>query len=555
MKRRITLMCVVLLLAGALHAAVVIKPLSVTETSPEQVYVDLSFNAVIDGSGLSAPMNTGDAIPGTLPTHVVGDAGLCGRYWSWDVYYGQVTFDLGALFNVDRLYFWNYAELYNGLSYTGKGMRYITVSFSTDGENFTDPVSIFPAQLPDQVSNPQPNAPETFNFTPIQARFIKFGEFDWYDTTWAQAGFGEVRFAGDFLTPVILEQPVSATVAVGQPVTFDVNSINTSSYQWYKNEVAIDGATEPNYTIASVALLDEGQYYCKLSSGTADVNTAVVNLLTNKLVARWSFEGNLSDSEADWDGALYTVNELGELVPSSEPNYVAGISGGQAFRFFNDTKHIEIPDSNDAFNFYPQGLTVNCWINLEMPVEQDVWMSFVAKQNATGSDAGFALDYHYDTFSEFFVGAVRSASGAPWGISPLGDSLWHMVTMTWDGSFIRSYVDGALLIVSEEYAGPALPLSTGRLVLGADRSDGSFPFVGSLDEVSIYNYAVDPYTIARTYTDIETDKSVCVNGDELQFDTNDDCVVDLKDFAAFAETWLNCNRVAGSTSTEINCIP
>ena len=39
---------------------------------------------------------------------------------------------------------------------------------------------------------------------------------------------------------------------------------------------------------------------------------------------------------------------------------------------------------------------------------------------------------------------------------------------------------------------------------------------------------------------------VCLNAVELWYDFDDDCDVDLADFATFAATWLNCNRVAGN---------
>ena len=62
--------------------------------------------------------------------------------------------------------------------------------------------------------------------------------------------------------PEILADPVSQTLCAGSPVTFSVNvGVTTSpTYQWLKNGSPIGGATNPTYTIASVATTDAGNY-------------------------------------------------------------------------------------------------------------------------------------------------------------------------------------------------------------------------------------------------------------------------------------------------------
>ncbi len=61
--------------------------------------------------------------------------------------------------------------------------------------------------------------------------------------------------------PKITTQPQSLTVGVGSSATFTVAAEGTGlAYQWYKDDVAIEGATGPSYTIASAQASHQGIY-------------------------------------------------------------------------------------------------------------------------------------------------------------------------------------------------------------------------------------------------------------------------------------------------------
>ncbi|SHH81203.1 hypothetical protein SAMN04488109_5578, partial [Chryseolinea serpens] len=86
--------------------------------------------------------------------------------------------------------------------------------------------------------------------------------------------------------PEVLADPASQTVCAGSPVTFSVNvgATTTPSYQWRKNGTVIGGATNPTYTIASVATTDAANYSVTVNgicgtpvtsgNGVLTVNTA-----------------------------------------------------------------------------------------------------------------------------------------------------------------------------------------------------------------------------------------------------------------------------------------
>jgi hypothetical protein len=73
------------------------------------------------------------------------------------------------------------------------------------------------------------------------------------------------------------------TVNVGQQLAFSATAEGTPplTWQWLKNGVAIAGATNASYTIASAATTDSGTYRAKAtnSAGNADSNALVITVV------------------------------------------------------------------------------------------------------------------------------------------------------------------------------------------------------------------------------------------------------------------------------------
>jgi Immunoglobulin domain/CARDB len=79
-------------------------------------------------------------------------------------------------------------------------------------------------------------------------------------------------------------QAAAQTATAGQAVTFSVSADGTSpfSYQWYKNSVAISGATSSSYTLSACAACDTGTYYVVVSNlaGSTTSDNAVLTVNT-----------------------------------------------------------------------------------------------------------------------------------------------------------------------------------------------------------------------------------------------------------------------------------
>ena len=99
--------------------------------------------------------------------------------------------------------------------------------------------------------------------------------------------------------------------------------------------------------------------------------------------------------------------------------------------------------------------------------------------------------------NEFGVGGdcgVRAAGGS--SAVPLG--VWSHLAVTFDGSVVRLFVNGAL-VGSVGFVG-SVPGSSGPLRLGGNSVWGEW-FAGLIDEVRVYNRAL---TQAEIQTDMQT---------------------------------------------------
>lgn len=208
----------------------------------------------------------------------------------------------------------------------------------------------------------------------------------------------------------ITSQPSNQSVAAGQPVSFSVAASSSGfiSYQWFKNDVAIPGATGPTYPIASAQPGDAGTYRVRVSTagGVADSSSATLTVTggTTGPSARLS---NLSVRTAMDAGQTLIVGTVVSggtrniLVRAAGPALAGfGLAGamtdprldlynGSTLTFSNDNWASDLADtfsSVGAFAFTPNSLDAAFVQGIEGG--RSIW--------ARGTGAGVVLVEAYD---------------------------------------------------------------------------------------------------------------------------------------------------------------
>ena len=333
---------------------------------------------------------------------------------------------------------------------------------------------------------------------------------------------------------------------VGADPTITVTGINLEFYEWKKDEVTLTdgvkygGLGSATLTVNDMTLSDEGIYSCVVTnslSGDADTATAVI--VTERLMSWWKLDGNLNDSVQEVVAGAPQFN--GILDPCTIfTTDSSGIDGGNSLELLYDpnTPNIPIAGTEEVFNFYEDSITVSSWVRTSY-VSSSAWPAVVSKSPYEPLGIFVSLDGESEALTD--IDGTRAYTDGP----GLADGQWHMVTMTYDGSVHRTYVDGYLEATSGAVAADA-SANTAPVIIGAWNfgSLGS-DFEGNIDDVQIYSYALTPVEVAEAYTQMTpADDYVCVQGlVNPAYDLNGDCRVNLADFADFAMEWLGCGRI------------
>jgi Concanavalin A-like lectin/glucanases superfamily/F5/8 type C domain len=319
------------------------------------------------------------------------------------------------------------------------------VETSTDGITWTNVYSLNGTNrfnfenVQIQFSNPIPNV-----------RFIKItctGSASWASLREVLVNQNLINEAVTDMTPILLN--ADGSFKQGQATIGEVLfSSKATTYQWKRNGVNIAGATNQSYTVTNIGNYSVTVTYACTGSCNANLSTPTV-------------PSGLLPSAIPSCGLVQTGTAAGITIPHNTL-----INPTTAFTyeaFFRASTDVTV-----ARKILSKGAAANYSVALGL-------------QQTTGKIQ-----------AEFVIGGTLRTILS---VNAYNDNAWHHVACTYDGANINLYVDGQ--IDNTLAATGAVAANTSDMEIGRNTDGGGTqPFIGTIDEVRIWNVARTPSQIA-----------------------------------------------------------
>jgi hypothetical protein len=207
-------------------------------------------------------------------------------------------------------------------------------------------------------------------------------------------------------------------------------------------------------------------------------------------VGWWTFDAGTGTTAADSSGNGNT----GTLINS--PTWVAGRIGAGALSFNGVKAYVTTPENGTLDNLYKTGLTVSAWIK---PVSGANRGRIIDKDN---NGNGWFFCMYADNSLQFDVPQFSQTAGYRISSNSIVDNAWQNVIVTWSGSTsssnIHFYVNGVASDSGTIVNGVGTLGSDAGvpLAIGNRASDLTRGFVGSIDDLRVYNRVLSASEIA-----------------------------------------------------------
>jgi unsaturated rhamnogalacturonyl hydrolase len=223
--------------------------------------------------------------------------------------------------------------------------------------------------------------------------------------------------------------------------------------------------------------------------------------LTQSLVANWPCNDNSGTTVLD--ESEFGNNAL--MMNMDESAWQAGAVGA-ALRFDGIDDYITVPH-NEVFNFSINSFTISFWIKQTV---QDKAMRYIIKGTHTDPGTGrrYEVFHHQNNVVRFSIddNAVKTVAEASNTNFVTGDWVHVVAIRDTDEDVIELYANKELQISVEDNTGDIS--QSEALLFGVSPDEENTNYEGLLDEIKLYNYAINDSMINTLYnegiTNIET---------------------------------------------------
>jgi hypothetical protein len=210
-----------------------------------------------------------------------------------------------------------------------------------------------------------------------------------------------------------------------------------------------------------------------------------------ELIAHWKMDegqGQVTE-DASGNGNQARLGALA-VIESTDPEWVGGRKVFTAALSFDGDDYVEV---RAAQALEPAAITVEVWAHACQLSPNGYLVSKGAQENVSS----YALTTGESSGLTFRIFDGKQEVASPDAGPEVWNGRWHHVAGTYDGQVVRLFVDG-------EEIGSGTPVSApiqyglathNNLHIGAFRGASEHGFVGTIDEVRLWNGALSPINL------------------------------------------------------------
>ncbi|ARN56325.1 LamG-like jellyroll fold domain-containing protein [Sedimentisphaera salicampi] len=356
--------------------------------------------------------------------------------------------------------------------------------------------------------------------------------------------------------PAITASPADQADFTGEEVTFNAafTSKTAASVEWVKAgdpETIVDD-TDPDITIGvsqhgdsyttslSVANLerdDQGEYFCRASNqdGTADSDSAMLGV--KRMIGYWPLDGDYTDASGEGLNADPNVAPLPE-------QWVDGVDPAKTGQGFDTVPEPLAAAATEPLvpAPYTDELTVSLWVKWTGDIYPSGGLAgLICSSDPDGGENNWFFDIQPDgQLTANTPGYVQWGVPEDHYITP--DQWMHVAFVNDADQTGRLYVNGSLVQTNDDFMRSKFEQRVYIMCTGETNGQLGNPGLGVFDEIKMYNYALTNDQIAQQYHEI-MGGDFCTDpySEDLKYDFNGDCKVNLADLAMFALDWNESN--------------